>query len=140
MKRSKSKHHGTPTTQRWFHDKSPGNGETIVITLWPYRSLSLQGFRILIAALATLMSLIGLGFFSTALAYLLYFTILSRAGSANLLLVTLLIPPVTISMTYSILNKTYNGEGLLGFALIASGLLVIDGRVVKSLKNISRTK
>ena len=87
-----------------------------------------------------LLSLIGLGFFSTALAYLLYFTILSRAGSANLLLVTLLIPPVTISMTYSILNKTYNGEGLLGFALIASGLLVIDGRVVKSLKNISRTR
>ena len=87
-----------------------------------------------------LLSLIGLGFFSTALAYLLYFTILSRAGSANLLLVTLLIPPVTISMTYSILNKTYNGEGLLGFALIASGLLVIDGRVAKSLKNLSKKK
>ena len=63
MNRSKSKFHDTPTTQRWFHDKSPENGETIVITLWPYRSLSLQGFRILIAVLASLMSLIGLGFY-----------------------------------------------------------------------------
>ena len=63
MNRSKSKFHDTPTTQRWVHDKSPENGETIVITLWPYRSLSLQGFRILIAVLASLMSLIGLGFY-----------------------------------------------------------------------------
>ena len=63
MNRSKSKFHDTPTTQRWFHDTSPENGETIVITLWPYRSLSLQGFRILIAVLASLMSLIGLGFY-----------------------------------------------------------------------------
>ena len=63
MNRRKSKFHDTPTTQRWVHDKSPENGEKIIITLWPYRSLSLQGFRILIAVLASLMSLIGLGFY-----------------------------------------------------------------------------
>ena len=63
MNASKSKFHVKPTTQRWFHDKSPENGETIVIKLWPYRSLSLQGFRILMAVLASLMSLIGLGFY-----------------------------------------------------------------------------
>ena len=34
-----------------------------MITLWPYRSLSLRGFRILIAVLASLMSVIGLGFY-----------------------------------------------------------------------------
>ena len=63
MNRSKSKFHYTPTTQRWFHDKSPENGEAIVITLWPYRSLSLRGFRILIVVLASVMSFIGLGFY-----------------------------------------------------------------------------
>ena len=63
MNRSKPKFQRTPTTQRWFHDKSPENGETIVITLWPYRSLSLQGFRIIISVLASLMSIIGLGFY-----------------------------------------------------------------------------
>ena len=52
-----------PAEQRWFHDKSLKNGEAIVITLWPYRSLSLRGFRILIAILAGLMSFIGLGFY-----------------------------------------------------------------------------
>ena len=34
-----------------------------MITLWPYRSLSLRGFRIFIAVLASLMSLIGAGFY-----------------------------------------------------------------------------
>ena len=34
-----------------------------MITLWPYRSLSLRGFQIFIAVLASLMSLIGLGFY-----------------------------------------------------------------------------
>ena len=52
-----------PKAQRWFHDKSQAHGEAIVITLWPYRSLSLQGFRIFIGLLASLMSLIGLGFY-----------------------------------------------------------------------------
>ena len=52
-----------PAEQRWFHDKSLENGEAIVITLWPYRSLSLRGFRILITILAGLMSFIGLGFY-----------------------------------------------------------------------------
>ena len=75
------------------------------------------------------LSLISLGVFSTAFAYLLYFSILKRAGSANLMLVTLLIPPIAIAMSYFGLNKSYNGEGLYGFVLIALGLLIIDGRL-----------
>ena len=63
MKQGKSIFTDTPKAQRWFHDRSQADGESIVITLWPYRSLSLRGFRILIAVLASLMSLIGLGFY-----------------------------------------------------------------------------
>ena len=43
-------------------------------------------------------ALIGLAALSTALAYVLYFSILVRAGAANLLLVTLLIPPFAIGL------------------------------------------
>ena len=63
MNPNKLKFHDKPVSRRWFHDKSPENGEAIVIMLWPYRSLSLRGFRILITVLAILMSLIGLGFY-----------------------------------------------------------------------------
>ena len=63
MCQNKPKFTDTPTAQRWFHNKSQADGELIVITLWPYRSLSLKGFHVLIAVLASLMSLIGLGFY-----------------------------------------------------------------------------
>ncbi len=43
-------------------------------------------------------SLICLAILSTAVAYLLYFAILARAGAANLMLVTLLIPPFAIGL------------------------------------------
>tara|TARA_B100000900_G_scaffold338689_1_gene300947 strand:- start:11 stop:562 length:552 start_codon:yes stop_codon:yes gene_type:complete len=63
MSQSNSTFSKTPKAQRWFHEKSQAEVESIVITLWPYRSLSLRGFRILIAVLASLMSVIGLGFY-----------------------------------------------------------------------------
>ena len=75
-------------------------------------------------------SLIALSLVSTALAYLLYFEILRRAGSANLMLVTLLIPPVTIALSYTFLGERVEQEALYGLGLIALGLGVTDGRVL----------
>ena len=75
-------------------------------------------------------SLIALSLVSTTLAYLLYFEILRRAGSANLMLVTLLIPPVTIALSYTFLGERVEQEALYGLGLIALGLGVTDGRVL----------
>ena len=44
-----------PPQHRWYHDTTETGAEAIVITLWPYRSLSLRGFQIFIAVLASLM-------------------------------------------------------------------------------------
>ena len=52
-----------PPQQRWYHDKTDAGAEAIVITLWPYRSLSLRGFQIFLIVLTGLMSLIGIGFY-----------------------------------------------------------------------------
>ncbi|EHI48431.1 integral membrane protein [SAR116 cluster alpha proteobacterium HIMB100] len=52
-----------PPQHRWYHNKTEAGAEAIVITLWPYRSLSLRGFQILIAVLASLMTVIGFGFY-----------------------------------------------------------------------------
>jgi len=52
-----------PQRQRWYHDKTAAGAEAIVITLWPHRSLSVRGFQIFMFVLASLMSLIGLGFY-----------------------------------------------------------------------------
>lgn len=65
----------------------------------------------------------------TALAYLLYYRIVAVAGSGNAMLVTLVIPPVAILLGAAILAERLAPAALAGFALIALGLLILDGRV-----------
>ncbi|MEP2031143.1 MAG: DMT family transporter [Paracoccaceae bacterium] len=75
-------------------------------------------------------SLLALAVLSTALAYLLYFAILVRAGSANLMLVTLLIPPFAIGLGVLFLGEQLDLTAWIGFGLIAVGLIITDGRVL----------
>jgi len=79
-------------------------------------------------------SLAAIAILSTAVAYLLYFSILVRAGSANLMLVTLLIPPIAVGLSITFLGETMGNEALLGFGLIAVGLVVTDGRLLGQLR------
>ncbi len=82
---------------------------------------------------ATWASLIYMATFATAFAYLLYYRILSTAGSGNLSLVTLLIPPFTILMGSLLLNETLTSKAIIGFFILAAGLLIMDGRVLRLL-------
>lgn len=75
-------------------------------------------------------SLLAVAILSTAFAYLLYFDILARAGSANLMLVTLLIPPIAVWLSYTFLGERLGGEAWIGFVLIAIGLAITDGRLL----------
>jgi drug/metabolite transporter (DMT)-like permease len=65
---------------------------------------------------------------ATAVAYLLYYRILARAGAGNLGLVTLIIPPVAIALGALVRGETLAGNAYAGFGLIAFGLVVLDGR------------
>jgi drug/metabolite transporter (DMT)-like permease len=83
-------------------------------------------------------SLFSLSILSTVLAYLLYFAILLRAGAANLMLVTLLVPPFAIGLGVLFLGERLGLEAWGGFGLIAVGLVITDGRVVAYLRSILR--
>jgi drug/metabolite transporter (DMT)-like permease len=82
----------------------------------------------------TIGALLGLALLSTAIGYLLYFRILTTAGATNVLLVTLLIPVSALIMAAILLDEQIHAIDLAGMALIASGLLCIDGRVLTSAK------
>jgi len=71
-----------------------------------------------------------LAILSTAGAYLLYYRVLGMAGAGNLSLVTLLTAPVAIVMGAQIQNEALPLRAYAGFALIALGLLIIDGRLL----------
>ena len=71
-----------------------------------------------------------LAVFSTALAYILFFRILTRAGATNVSLVTLLVPCSAILLGAAFLGEAISLRALAGFGTIALGLLIIDGRVL----------
>lgn len=85
-------------------------------------------------------ALLSLASLSTALAYILYFAILARAGAANLMLVTLLVPPFAIGLGALFLGEQIGPEAFVGFAIIAIGFAVTDGRLFSMLFGSSRTK
>jgi drug/metabolite transporter (DMT)-like permease len=66
---------------------------------------------------------------STAFAYLLYYRVLAMAGSGNLMLVTLLVAPVAIILGALVLGEALPHHAYAGFALLALGLAVLDGRI-----------
>jgi drug/metabolite transporter (DMT)-like permease len=78
----------------------------------------------------SLSGIIGLGTVSTALAYILYFRILTSSGATNLLLVTLLIPVSAGLLGVWFLGETMTVEALWGMGLIALGLGAVDGRLL----------
>jgi drug/metabolite transporter (DMT)-like permease len=75
---------------------------------------------------------------STAFAYLLYYRVLAMAGSANLLLCTLMIPPVAILLGAWVRDEALPPHALAGFAVLALGLLVLDGRVLRAVRRAGR--
>ncbi|MGJ8583260.1 MAG: DMT family transporter [Marinosulfonomonas sp.] len=76
-------------------------------------------------------ALVYLAIGATAFAYLLYYRVLEMAGSGNLLLVTLLAAPVAIVLGAAVLDETLDFRVYVGFGLLALGLLVLDGRVLR---------
>ena len=76
-------------------------------------------------------SVLAVGVFCTALAYLLYFRILAAVGAVNLLLVTLLVPVSAVLLGVGVLGEVLQGRHLAGMGLVAAGLVLLDGRVVR---------
>lgn len=79
-------------------------------------------------------AVIGLAFLSTALAYILYFRLLAAVGATNVSLVTLLIPVSAIVLGWVVLGERLALHHFLGMALIACGLVTIDGRLTGWLR------
>ena len=76
----------------------------------------------------------GLALLCTSLAYILYFTILKRAGATNLVLVTFLVPASAILLGVTFLGENLDSHHMVGMATIALGLALIDGRLLVLLK------
>ncbi len=70
-----------------------------------------------------------LALFGTALAYIVFFEILVRAGGSNVMLVTLLIPVTALLLGNLFLSEPILRHELVGALIIGLGLLFMDGRL-----------
>jgi drug/metabolite transporter (DMT)-like permease len=69
-------------------------------------------------------SVVWLGLFATALATILYFRIIQRAGPTFLSLINYMIPVVALAAGAIILDEELVGTVLVGMALILAGLAI----------------
>ena len=98
-----------------------------------------QPWQLPIPSATTWAALIGLAALSTSLAYVVFFHILARSGATNVMLVTLLMPVTTILLGVLILGESLTTRDIAGALVIASALLVIDGRALRWLRRTSRS-
>ncbi|RWK55254.1 DMT family transporter [Mesorhizobium sp.] len=74
-------------------------------------------------------AVVALAVLSTAFAYILYFNLVASAGATNASLVTLIVPASAILLGFLFLGERLELFELSGMALIALGLVTIDGRL-----------
>lgn len=92
-----------------------------------------QPWKLSAPSLSTVYSIVALAVFGTALAYIVFFKILVRAGPSNVMLVTLLIPITALILGNVFLDEAIQAKEIIGALIIGAGLLFIDGRVIKRL-------
>ena len=114
-----------------------GQLSAATIMLLPLMFFIEQPYQLANPPVEVWLAVASLGVFSTALAFILFFNILSSAGATNVSLVTFLVPVTAILLGWLILDERLNYEHFLGMLLIGIGLAAIDGRLWTKLKNIS---
>ena len=90
---------------------------------------------LLTASFESWMALLALALLATSFAYIVFFRIIARAGPANVLLVTMLIPVSAIMMGYVVLHETLEPREIIGALIIIGALVIIDGRVFRKLRS-----
>lgn len=82
------------------------------------------------------LAMTGLSVLSTVCAYSLYFHLLNRVGSTNLILVTFLVPIVALVFGTLVLRETVSNDALLGMATVGIALTLVDGRILRPLERV----
>ncbi len=76
-------------------------------------------------------AVLGLAILATSLGYILFFALIRSAGSTNTSLVTLIVPVSAILLGALFLGERLAAFEFAGMTLIAVGLVVIDGRLIR---------
>jgi drug/metabolite transporter (DMT)-like permease len=103
------------------------------LMLLPLMLLIDKPFNLPFPSLNVALSLLALALLCTAIAYIIFFNIVKRAGMTNVTLVTLLVPVSAMFLGAMLLNEDISTHHYLGMIVISIGLALIDGRIPRKL-------
>jgi drug/metabolite transporter (DMT)-like permease len=103
------------------------------LVLLPISLLIERPDQLILPSASVWVAVIALAVFSTALAYILYFRLLSSSGITNLSMVTFLIPISAILLGVILLDEVLRTEHFIGMLFIVVSLLGIDGRLLNGV-------
>jgi drug/metabolite transporter (DMT)-like permease len=103
------------------------------VMLLPLMLLIDHPFSLAMPSRYAIMSLLTLALLCTAIAYLIFFNIVKRAGMTNVTLVTFLVPVSAMIFGALLLNEEISLRHFVGMAVIGIGLALIDGRIPNRL-------
>lgn len=92
-----------------------------------------EGAPDLSLSLTSIAAIVYMSLIGTVAAYLLYYRILAAAGSGNLMLVTIMMPPISIFLGWAVLDERLAPSAFVGCGLIALGLIILDGRIWRAV-------
>lgn len=108
---------------------SAGQASASALVLVPLALLFDAPLSMPMPSAGVVLAILGNAVLSTALAYILYFAVLARAGATNAALVTVLVPVVAVLAGVLLLEEQVTAGQIGGMVLIIAGLAVIDGRL-----------
>jgi drug/metabolite transporter (DMT)-like permease len=108
------------------------------IMLLPLMLMIDHPFTLSMPSLYATLSLVTLALLCTAIAYLIFFNIVKRAGMTNVTLVTFLVPISAMMLGALFLNEEISARHFIGMAVIGIGLALIDGRIPNKMLAYAR--
>jgi drug/metabolite transporter (DMT)-like permease len=88
----------------------------------------------------TLAAIVVLGFVGTAIAYLLFFALIQRAGANYATLVTYLVPPIALAYGAIFLDESFGPTAFAALALVLVGVALATGSVRLASRRAGRAE
>jgi len=88
----------------------------------------------------TIAAILVLGFVGTAIAYLLFFELIQRAGANYATLVTYLVPPIALAYGAIFLGESFGAAAFAALALILVGVALATGSVRPAWRRVGRAE
>ncbi len=98
-------------------------------------TLFTDSFSSISVSFEVVISILGISLGGTAIGFYLWLKVINAESASDALLVAITVPVFAVMLDGIILSQFLNNQEIIGFIFVVSGLIVMDGRIIKLNKN-----